>query len=116
MQQLKSDVDRLTSPVMLRLDKLEGRCFDAEKEIDSLKSDLTSVRKENAEMKEQLSRQEQKILSVLSDQNDQQQYDRRWNLRVYNVEEKAGETADDCAKKCCGSSQTWSASPRRRRI
>ena len=52
-------------------------------------------------MKEQLSRQERKILSVLSDQNDQQQYDRRWNLRVYNVEEKAGETADDCAKKSC---------------
>ena len=101
IQQLKSDVDKLTSQVMLRLDKLEGRCFDAEKEIDSLKSDLTSVRKENAEMKEQLSRQEQKILSVLSDQNDQQQYDHRWNLRVYNVEEKAGETADDCAKKCC---------------
>ena len=80
IQQLKSDVDKLTSQVMLRLDKLEGRCFDAEKEIDSLKSDLTSVRKENAEMKEQLSRQERKILSVLSDQNDQQQYDRRWNL------------------------------------
>ena len=77
------------------------KCFDAEKEIDSLKSDLTFVRKENAEMKEQLSRQERKILSVLSDQNDQQQYDRRWSLWVYNVEEKAGETADDCAKKCC---------------
>ena len=101
IQQIKSDVDRLTSQLMLRLDKLEGRCFDAEKEIDSLKSDLTSVRKENAEMKEQLSRQEQKILSVLSDQNDQQQYDRRWNLRAYNVEEKAGQTADNCARKCC---------------
>ena len=52
-------------------------------------------------MKEQLRRQEQKILNILSDQNDQQQYDRRWNVRVYNMEEKAGETADDCAKKCC---------------
>ena len=59
IQQLKSAVDKLTCQVMLRLDKLEGRCFDAGKEIDSLKSDLTSVRKENAEMKEQLSRQEQ---------------------------------------------------------
>ena len=106
IQQPKSDVDKLTSHVMLRLDKLERRCFDDEKEIDSLKSDLASVRKNNnsnktAEMKEQLRMQEQKILYVLSDQNDQQQYDHRWNLRVYNVEEKAGETADDCAKKCC---------------
>ena len=101
MQQFKSDVDKLTSQVMLQLDKLDGRCFDAGKEIDILKSDLTSVRKENAEMKEQLRRQEQKILNILSDQNDQQQYDCRWNVRVYNVEEKAGETADDCAKKCC---------------
>ena len=52
-------------------------------------------------MKEQLRRQEQRTLRVLSDQNDQQQYDCRRNLRVYNVEEKAGETADDCARKWC---------------
>ena len=44
-------------------------------------------------MKEQLRRQEQGTLRVLSDQNDQQRYDRGWNLRVYNVEEKA--------RKCC---------------
>ena len=50
IQQLKSAVDKLTSPVMLRLDKPEGRCFDAEKEIDSLKSDLTSVRKKKKKM------------------------------------------------------------------
>ena len=33
IQQPKSDVDKLTSHVMLRLDKLERRCFDDEKEI-----------------------------------------------------------------------------------
>ena len=38
IQQLKSDIDELTSQVMLRSDKLVGRCFDAEKEIGSLKS------------------------------------------------------------------------------
>ena len=101
MQQFKSDVDKLTSQVMLWLDKLDGRCFDAGKEIDILKSDLTSVRKENAKMKEQLRRQEQKILNVLSDQNSQQQYDHRWNLRVYNLEGKARDTTNNCAKKCC---------------
>ena len=47
-------------------------------------------------MNEQLRRQEQRTLRVLSDQNDQ-----RRNLRVYNVEEKAGETADGCARKWC---------------
>ena len=52
-------------------------------------------------MKEQLWRREQRTPRVLSDQNDQQQHNRRWNLRVYNVEEKAMETAEDCAKKCC---------------
>ena len=116
MQQLKSDVDKLTSQVMLRLDKLEGRCFNAEKEIDILKSGLTSVRKGNAEMKEQLRRQEQKILNVPSDQNDQQQYDHRWKLRVYNVEEKAGETANNCAKKCCWIFTDLISTPRWRRI
>ena len=40
IQQPKSDIDKLTSQVMLRLDKLVGRCFDAEKEIGSLKSNI----------------------------------------------------------------------------
>ena len=52
-------------------------------------------------MKEQLRRQEQRSLRVLSDQNDQQQYDHRRNLRVYNVEKKTGETTDNRARKRC---------------
>jgi len=54
IQQPKSDVDKLTSHVMLSLDKLERRCFDDEKEIDSLKSDLTSVRKKQNKKQQQL--------------------------------------------------------------
>ena len=43
--QLKSDVDKLTSQFMLRLDKLERRSFDAKKGIDSLKNDIASMKK-----------------------------------------------------------------------
>ena len=38
---------------------------------------------------------------VLSDQNDLEQYDPRWNLRQFNVQETIGdETPDDCARTC----------------
>ena len=55
IQQPKSDVDKLTSHVMLRLDKLERRCSDEEKE--SLKSDLTSVRKKEERKKKRKTQQ-----------------------------------------------------------
>lgn len=37
----------------------------------------------------------------VSDQNEQQEYDHKGNLRVCNMKEKGRETTDECAKKCC---------------
>ena len=48
-----------------------------------------------------LSAHEQQMRKMRKEQNDQQQYSRRWNLRVFKVPEGDGETAEDCRKKCC---------------
>ena len=48
-----------------------------------------------------LSAHEQQVRKMQKEQNDQQQYSRRWNLRVFKVPEGDGETVDDCRKKCC---------------
>ena len=82
------------------MDKLGSRCFDIEKGMDSMKEEIDAVKKENADLREQLRQQEQRVTKVLNDQNDLEQYDRRWNLRLFNVQEKTGETADDCARTC----------------
>ena len=66
-----------------------------------MKEEIDLVKKENADLEEQLWQQEQRVSNVLSDQNDLEQYDCRWNLRPFNVQEKMGETPDDCARTCC---------------
>ena len=64
------------------MDKLDLRCFDTEKGMDNMKEEIDAVRKENADLKEQLRQQKQRVTKVVSDQNDLEQYDRRWNLRL----------------------------------
>ena len=83
------------------MDRLESRCFDIENELDNVKKDVFSVRKENADLKDQMRQQDQRMQRVRSDLNDEEQYDRRWNLRVFNVKEPTGATAEDCGRKCC---------------
>ena len=101
IRQLKDKVDKLFEKISERMDKLDSRCFDIEKGMDSIKEEIDAVKKENADLREQLRQQERRVTKVLSDQNDLEQYDRRWNLRLFNVQEKTEETADDCARTCC---------------
>ena len=101
IRQLKDKVDKLFEKMSERMDKLDSRCFDIEKGMDSIKEEIDAVKKENADLREQLRQQERRVTKVLSDQNDLEQYDRRWNLRLFNVQEKTEETADDCARTCC---------------
>ena len=83
IRQLKSDLDKLTTRVTERMDRLEeSRCFDIENELDNVKKDMFSVRKENADLKDQMRQQDQRMQRVRSDLNDQEQYDRRWNLSL----------------------------------
>ena len=51
-------------------------------------------------MKNMLSAHKQQLRKMQKEQNDQQQYSRRWNLQVFKVPEEGSETADDCRKKC----------------
>lgn len=101
IRKLQSEVDKLFEKLNERMDRLESRCFDIETGMDRVKEEITVMKKENTDLKDQLRRQEHRVAKVLSDQNDLEQYDRRWNLRLFNVQENTGETSDDCAKMCC---------------
>lgn len=58
-----------------------------------MQSEINALKSENASLREQLN-------TVQSKQNDAEQYDRRWNVRVFNAAERQGETAADCGKRC----------------
>lgn len=74
--------------------KLESRFFDLEQKMDVLQQEANMVKEENSLLREKLQRLE-------CAQNDSDQYNRRWNVRIYNVQEKAGETPEDCVSQSC---------------
>ena len=91
-RQLKDEVDKLSEKMSERMDKLDSRCFDIEKGMDSMKEEFGLMKKENADLEEQLQHQEQRVSNILSNQNDLEQYDCRWNLTVQRAGKDGGDT------------------------
>ena len=61
---------------------------------------MDKLKKENDSLNNMLNAHAQQMRKMQKEQNNQQQYSRRWNLQVFKVPEGDGETADDCRKKC----------------
>ena len=80
--------------VQSKLDHFESRVFEVEKKMDTLVNDNRNLRSENEQLKERLFVAERGL-------NDSEQYGRRWNVRVFNVEEKPNETIKDVTEKVC---------------
>lgn len=80
--------------VQKRLDHFESRVFEAEKKIDTFAKDNRLLKEENEKLKDRLFVVERGL-------NDTEQYGRRWNLRVFNVEETPSETAREATEKVC---------------
>lgn len=95
------DVRALGARFEQRLEKMEAQIFDMAHEIDGLKTTLGAAKQENQALRDQNSALKHRLAKVEGQQNDAEQYDRRWNLRVFNVPESSGETADDCVRSCC---------------
>ena len=95
--QIKVEVKNLTQTFIEKLEKLEGRLFDIE-----TKTDKTEAEKKKTEiLTDTVKQQERRLRQLEREQNDLQQYTRRWNLRVYKVPEDKAESADDCVSKVC---------------
>ena len=54
IRQLKDEIDKLFEKMSERMDKLDSRCFDIEKGIDSMKEEIDAEKKENANVRGQL--------------------------------------------------------------
>ena len=85
-------LDALSKKVDDSLDKFEGRLFEVEQKMDAVMEENKTLRAANVELYDKLDKQSK-------DLNDLQQYSRRRNLRVFNLEESANETAIDTEKK-----------------
>ena len=100
IQDIKQEIKELTKTLTERIEQLEGRVFEAETKLEVREEEMKKLRKENETLKNCVKANEPQLRSVQRDQNDLQQYSRRWNVRVFRVPEEKNETAEDCARKC----------------
>lgn len=88
------DIKKLGLQFSEKIDQLEGRLFEMFQKTDAMQKEITSLKADNLSLRE-------KLLSLENSQNDLEQYDRRLNIRVFNVQERQNESSEDCVKQCC---------------
>ena len=90
----KDDLKVLADLLGEKLQKLEEKVLALETEKESVNGEIERVKAENLQLKRQI---ETLARNTEKHNNDQEQYSRRWNLRIFGVKESPGE---NCAEKC----------------
>ncbi|KAL8573258.1 hypothetical protein ACOMHN_006669 [Nucella lapillus] len=91
--QMRAEVKDLTDMFKEKIEGIEGRLLDVECKIDNLESGSRNAKKFNEGLKNMVTQCDSRLKQCEKEQNDLQQYSRRWNLRVYRVPEQTKETA-----------------------
>ena len=94
INQFRAEIQRVIDSLHNKVDKMESRVFDVEAENDKLRTE------NNEDLKNRIDEYDKEKRQLRRNQNDHEQYLRRWNCRVYKVPEEEGETANSCIKKC----------------
>lgn len=76
-----------------RLDKLDTKVMELEQENSSLRNDVDKLSKEKHDLHDELSVVRNTVSSLEQDVAEMEQYSRRFNVRVFGLEESHGE---DC--------------------
>lgn len=100
INQLRGEIERAIDSLGNKVDKLESKVFDVETENDKLKTEIKKLQDNNKDLKNRFDQYDKQSRQMKRNQNDHEQYLRRWNCRVYKVPEEKGETANSCIKKC----------------
>ena len=99
ISEMKRELQLLTQTFTEKIEKPEGRVFETEAKTEEMEKKMDKLKKENDSLKNTLRAHEQQMRKKC--RKSRTINSRRWNLRVFNVPEGDGETADDCRKKCC---------------
>lgn len=101
-QQIIEQVKGLTDEVVKRIEVVEGQVLEIENKTNKVDKDVKVLQGKTSRHQTNITELEKRIQTLEREQNDSQQYSRRWNLRVYRVPEARSESMDDCIKKVCG--------------
>lgn len=79
VDQIKVEVKNLTQTFFEKLEKLEGRLFDIETKTDKTEAEVKAEKKKTEILTDTVKQQERRLRQLEREQNDLQQYTRRWN-------------------------------------
>ena len=94
---MDSKMDGIVEALNRKVEVLESRIFDVEKERDEMKTQLQRMKEERREMEKKIVESKRDTNNIREELNHLQQYSRNFNLRIYKVPEKKG-GEEDCAK------------------
>ena len=96
---LNNKMDEMNSKLDIRIEKIESRLHDIENKQDNSKTEIEQVKK-NVELNEELtSGLETKANLAMIQADNQEQYLRNYNIRIFNVEEEDNESIQECERK-----------------
>ena len=93
---LKEDMERAVAGMNKKIEVLEGRCYDLEKERDELKEEMKTMKKRHDSLTEEVVKLKSEDRVRERENNALEQYTRNWSLQVFRVPEEQGE---DCRAK-----------------
>ena len=99
MQKMNAKFDEMNMNLVGRIEKVESRVFDTEQAQDNTKKDIDKIKK-NLELHEELTAELEHTTHLALTQADrQEQYNRNYNIRIFNVPEDDNESIYDCENK-----------------
>ena len=107
VDQIKAEVKNLTQTFTEQLEKLEGRLFHMKTKT---KTGVKAEKKKTEILTDSVKQQERRLRQTEREQNDLQQYTRRWNPQVYKVPEDKQRLQTTVYRRYAVSSATKSAS------
>ena len=91
---LTREIDHISSTFKEQIAAVESRIFDTEVKIEKTEKENDSLRQELDALKNEMTKTREEM-------NDHQQYQRRWNLRLFNVPQTENETVEMTTLKVC---------------
>ena len=99
LKNLELKMDNIDSKIDKRMSVLESRVFDLEQSQDQCKNDVENLKKHQG-LSEELLLQNETVAKLSQEKAfSNEQYQRNFNLRIFNVEESEQETITECENK-----------------
>ena len=99
LQNLESNMQEIKRKLNVRIEKLESRVHDIEQIQDKCVKDIESIQRKQ-QLGEELITSNENVAKISYDKSmSNEQYTRKFNVRIFNLEEHDRETISECEQK-----------------